>query len=116
MTTKINTVPVADPFDYQANLEILGASQRSANGTWLIDYFSTTPKYKVTLQWRLLTLAERNSIITQCTNAITASRALEIPDGRIFTVFLDLGANITETMLRDAGGYKYNLTVSFVEE
>jgi len=115
MTTTINSVSVADPYDFSATVERLGSIKRSANGTVMIDYFSTTPKYKIKLQWRLLTAAERTTLATQLTTCVTGSRPLVLPDGRTFTVYLDIEADITETVLRDAIGYKYNVTASFLE-
>lgn len=115
MTTTINSVSVADPYDFSANVQRLGSLRRSANGTVLLDYFSTTPKYKIKLQWRLLTPDERTNLATQLTACVTGSRPLVLPDGRTFTVYLDIEGDITETVLRDAVGYKYNVTASFIE-
>lgn len=115
MTTTINAVSVADPYDFSANIERLGSLRKSANGTVLLDYYVTTPKYKIKLQWRLLTSAERANLMTQLTACMTGSRPLLLPDGRTFTVYLDIESDITETVIRDAVGYKYNLTASFVE-
>lgn len=115
MTTKINAVDVADPYDFAANIERMGSLRRSANGTVMLDYFTTTPKYKIKLQWRLLTSAERATLMTQITTCVTGSRPLLLPDGRTFTVYLDVESDITETIIRDAGGYKYNVAASFIE-
>lgn len=113
--TYINSVEVPDPYDFTANIERLGSLRRSANGTVLLDYFATTPKYKIKLQWRLLTAAERTTLMTQLTACMTGSRQLLLPDGRTFTVYLDIESDITETVIRDAVGYKYNLSASFIE-
>ena len=113
--TKINTVEVAEPYDFSATIQRLGSLRRSANGTVMLDYFTTTPKYKIKLQWRLLTSAERANLMTQITTCVTGARALLLPDGRTFNVYLDVESDITETLIRDAAGYKYNLSVSFIE-
>jgi hypothetical protein len=115
MTTKINTVDVVDPYDFSATIERMGSLRRSANGTVMLDYFTTTPKYKIKLQWRLLTSGDRSTLMTQLTSCVTGARALLLPDGRTFTVYLDIETDITETLIRDAGGYKYNLSASFIE-
>ena len=115
MTTTLNAVPIADPYDFSANLERLGSIRRSANGTVLSDYFSTTPKYKITLQWRLLTSSDRSTLATQLNNCVSAARALVLPDGRTFSVWLDLDSDVTESVIRDATGYKYNVSASFIE-
>lgn len=115
MTTKINTVDVVDPYDFSASIERMGSIRRSVNGTVMVDYFTTAPKYKIKLQWRLLDSTQRASLMTQLTSCITGARALLLPDGRTFTVYLDIETDITETLIRDAGGYKYNLSASFIE-
>jgi hypothetical protein len=115
MATQINGVTVAEPFDFSASIERMGSIKRSVNGTILLDYFATQPKYKIKLQWRLLTSAERSTLYSQFTACITGARTLLIPDGRSFTVYLDMEADITETIIRDAVGYKYNVTANFIE-
>ena len=115
MATSLGGVAIADPFDFQASLEFLASLQRSANGTVLLDYFSTTPKSRIKLQWRMLTQTERNTIYNQITSAISNSRVLSLPDGRSFTVVTDVENPMTELLIRDAFGYKYNLSAGFVE-
>lgn len=115
MATSLGGVAIADPFDFQASLEFLASMQRSANGTVLLDYFSTTPKSKIKLQWRMLTITERNTLYNQITGAISTSRVLALPDGRSFTVLTDVDNPMTEILVRDAFGYKYNMTAAFVE-
>ena len=115
MATTINSIAVADPFDFSANLERLASVRRSANGTILMDYFSTAPKYKIKLQWRLLTSAERTTLMTQLNACVSGSRPLALPDGRTFTVWLDVESDVTEVVLRDATGYKYNVSAAFIE-
>lgn len=113
--TYINSVEVPDPYDFSANIERLGSLRKSANGTVMLDYYVTTPKYKIKLQWRLLTSAERSTLMTQLTACMTGSRPLVLPDGRTFTVWLDIESDITESVIRDAIGYKYNISANFVE-
>ena len=60
MTTTLNSNSIADPYEFSAGLERLGSIRRSANGTVMVDYYSTTPKYKIKLQWRLLTSDDRS--------------------------------------------------------
>lgn len=115
MTTTINAISVADPYEFSANIERLGSLRRSANGTVLLDYYVTTPKYKIKLQWRLLDSSQRSTLMTQLTACMTGSRPLVLPDGRTFTVYLDIESDITETVIRDAIGYKYNLSATFIE-
>jgi hypothetical protein len=81
----------------------------------MVDYYSTTPKYKIKLQWRLLTSAERSTLHTQLNNCVGAARTLVLPDARSFSVYLDLEGDVTETVIRDATGYKYNVAASFIE-
>lgn len=115
MTTTINAISVADPYDFSANLERLGSIRRSANGTVMVDYFSTTPKYKIKLQWRLLTSGDRSTLMTQLNSCVSAARTLVLPDARSFSVWLDLEGDVTETVIRDATGYKYNVAATFIE-
>ena len=115
MTTTLNSTTVADPFDYTANLEHLGSYRRSANGTILMDYYSTTPKYRIKLQWRVLTSAERTALVSQMNACVSGARTLVLPDGRSFSVWLDVENDISEIVLRDATGYKYNVSASFIE-
>lgn len=115
MTTTINGTPVADPYDFAATLERLGSIRRSANGTILVDYFSTSPKYKIKLQWRLLTSSERATLAAQLNSCVSGARTLLLPDARSFSVWLDLESEVTETVIRDAAGYKYNVAATFIE-
>lgn len=115
MATTLNSITIADPFDFNANLEHLGSLRRSANGTILVDYYSTTPKYKIKLQWRMLTSAERTTLMTQINACVSGARTLVLPDTRSFSVWLDVEADVTEIVLRDATGYKYNVSASFIE-
>lgn len=115
MATTLNGQTIADPYDYQANLEYLGSQRRSVNGTMLVDYFSSTPKYKITMQWRLLTSSQRTALQAQLNNAVTAARTLVIPDGRSFSVFLDVGGDVAETMVRTSNTYLYNISATFLE-
>lgn len=113
--TTINSTPIADPYDFSATLERLGSLRRSANGTVMVDYFSTVPKYKIKLQWRLLTSEERANLMEQINTCVSGSRVLVLPDLRSFTVYLDIESDVTETVIRDAFGYKYNVSASFIE-
>lgn len=115
MATTLNGQTIADPYDFQANLEYLGSQRRSVNGTILLDYFSSTPKYKITMQWRLLTSSQRSTLQTQLNNAVTAPRTLVLPDGRSFSVFLDVGGDVAETMIRTSNSYLYNISATFLE-
>lgn len=115
MTTTLNGVTIADPYDYQAHLEYLGSHRRSINGTLLLDYFSSTPKNKITMQWRLLTSAQRSTLQGQLNSAVTQQRTLVVPDGRSFSVFLDVGGDVLETMIRTSQGYLYNISATFLE-
>lgn len=115
MTTTLNSVTIPDPYDYSAALERMGSMRRSANGTIMVDYFQSAPKLKIKLQWRLLTSTERNTLYTQLNNCVTAARTLVLPDGRSFSVWLDMETEATEILIRDASGYKYNLSASFIE-
>ena len=113
--TTLNAQTLAEPYDYQADLQYLGSQRRSVNGTILLDYFSSTPKRKITLQWRSLTASQRGIIITQLNNAVTQARTLVIPNGDSFSVVLDVTSDVKETMVRQANGYLYNISATFVE-
>ena len=115
MTTTLNGQTIADPYDYQAKLEYLGSQRRSVNGTILLDYFSNTPKRKITLQWRLLSSSERSALITQLNNAVTQAQTLVVPDGGSFSVFLDVNGDVTETMIKTSNSYLYNIPATFIE-
>lgn len=115
MATTLNSQTITDPYDYQARLEYLGSQRRSANGTVLLDYFSSTPKLKITMQWRLLTSAERATLLTQLNNAVTQARTLVLPDSRSVSVYLDVSGEVTETMIRNSTGHLYNMAATFIE-
>ena len=115
MATTLNGQTIADPYDYQARLEYLGSQRRSANGTILLDYFSSTPKLKITMQWRLLTSAERATLLTQLNNTVTQARTLVLPDSRSVSVYLDVSGEVTETMIRNPTGHLYNMAATFLE-
>lgn len=115
MATTLNSISIADPYEFNSSLERLGSFRRSANGTVLVDYYSTTPKYKIKLQWRLLTSAERSTLMTQINTCVSGARTLVLPDTRSFTVWLDVESDVTEVVLRDATGYKYNVSATFIE-
>lgn len=115
MATTLNGTSIADPFEFSATLERLGSHRRSANGTLMVDYFQTAPKYNIKIQWRLLTSSERALIQTELNNCIVSAKTLVLPDGRSFSVILDMNTDVTETIIRDAVGYKYGLSVSLLE-
>lgn len=115
MATTLNNQTIADPYDYQARLEYLGSQRRSANGTVLLDYFSSTPKLKITMQWRLLTSAQRTTLLTQLNNAVAQARTLVLPDSRSVSVYLDVSGEVTETMIRNRTGHLYNMAATFIE-
>ncbi len=116
MATTINGgTPIADPFQVSITHELIGGGTRSSNGTYLLDYASTTLKRKVVLSWRLLTSAERTAIFAKIALCIAASYALVLPDSTSITVFYNPEAEPVETVIKDAVGYKYNLQVTFVE-
>lgn len=116
MATTLNSVTLADPYDVVISREMIGGAKEAANGVKILDYASSTLKAKLSLRWRLLTSTERNTIITQIQNAITASRTLVLPDGRSFTVWFDPERQPTETTInRGVAGYFYNLEASFME-
>lgn len=116
MATTINGTSVLDPYQVSITRQMIGGGERSANGTFLLDYASTTLKRKVVLSWRLLTSAQRTSILAKVADCITAARTLVLPDSTSITVIYDPDTEPTETMVRDFEGFKYNLQVAFVEE
>lgn len=116
MTTSLNSVTLAEPYDMAISREMIGGVKEAANGTKIIDYVSSTLKHRISLRWRLITATERNTIITQIQNAITASRTLVLPDGRSMTVWFDPERQPTETAVnRGSAGIVYNLEVGFME-
>lgn len=116
MSTTINGgTPIADPFQISVTHEMLGGGKRSANGTYLLDYTSTTLKRKVVLSWRLLTSAEKAAIMAKVALCIQGARTMVLPDSTSIDVFYDPSSQPTETTIRDASGYKYNLQIAFVE-
>ena len=116
MATTLNLVELADPFDVSVQRKLRGSGARAANGTWQIDYYSTTlMKDAVTVKWRLLTSTERNTIVTQVQNAIATARTLVLPDGESISVYFSPDSPLNETKVRTGSGIKYNLDVVFTE-
>ncbi len=115
MATTINAQTIADPYQISISREMIGGGGRSSNGTYMLDYASTTLKRVVTMSWRLITAAERTSILARIAECIAASRALVLPDGTSITVFYNPEVEPVETMVKDAVGYKYNFQAAFVE-
>jgi hypothetical protein len=116
MATTLNGTTLVDPYEVITTREMIGGVKEAANGTKLIDYASSTLKKRVSMRWRLLTVTERNTIITQIQNAITASRTLILPNGESITVWFNPEQQPTETIInRGVAGYFYNLEAAFME-
>lgn len=115
MATTLNSVTLVDPFDVQITRILRGSGTRSANGTFQVDYYSTTLIREISVKWRLLTSTERNTIITQVQNAISAARTLVLPDSDSISVYFDPNGQFNETKVRTGSGIRYNLDVRFVE-
>lgn len=113
--TTLNSVTLADPYAFTVTRSMIGGMKEAANGTKHLDYASTTMKCKIKVQWRLITEAQRTTIVTQAQNAISASRTLALSDGKSFTVWFDPEAAPTETIVNSGSGYLYNIEVSFLE-
>jgi len=94
-TTIDGGAAIADPFQVSITHEMLGGGKRSANGTYLLDYSSTSLKRKVVLSWRLLTSAERTAIFAKIALCIQSARVLVLPDSTSITVFYDPAAQQT---------------------
>lgn len=115
MATTLNSVTLADPFDVQINRILRGSGSRAANGTFQIDYYSTTLIREVSVKWRLLTSTERNTIITQIQDAIANARTLVLPDSDSLSVHFDPNGQFNEVKVKTGVGIRYNLDVRFVE-
>ena len=117
MTTTINGgSAVPDPYEINIESNKLGTTKRAANGTIINNYLYTAMQRKVTLNWRLITSTERNTIITKCKEAIASSVPLVIPDGRLINVIFPADNPIIETQVRSSGTYLFNIQVTFLEE
>ena len=115
MATTLNSVALVDPFDVQVIRKLRGSGQRAANGTYNVDYFSTTLYREISVKWRLLTPSERNTIITQIENAIATARTLVLPDGDSVSVFFNPESQFNETKVLTGSGIRYNMDVQFLE-
>lgn len=115
MATTLNAVTLADPFDVQIIRKMRGSAARAADGTFNIDYYSSTLIRDISIKWRLLTSTERNTIVTQVQNAITAARTLVLPDSDSISVYFNPDAQFNETKVRTGSGIRYNLDVQFTE-
>lgn len=115
MTTTLNAVLLADPFDVQIIRKLRGSGGRSANGTYNVDYFSTTLYREISVKWRLLNPSERSTIITQVQNAIATARSLVLPDGDTISVFFNAESQFNETKVLTGSGIRYNIDLQFLE-
>ena len=115
MATTLNGVTLADPFDVQITRKARGNSSRSANWTYNVDVYSSTPLREITLKWRLITVSQRNTILTQVSNATTTARTLILEDSDSISVYYDVNSEITETKVKTGLGIRYNLEVRFTE-
>lgn len=115
----INSGSIADPFEFTADRQLLGGSKRSANGTYLIDYWDSagTPIFKRTfsLKWRSITSAQRTAILNKVNECTIASCSATFPDSSTATIYYDPSNGINETTVRSGSGYLYNMEVKFVE-
>jgi len=115
MATTLNGVTLANPFDVQITRKARGNSSRSANWTYNVDVYSSTPLREITLKWRLITVSQRNTILTQVSNATTTARTLILEDSDSISVYYDVNSEITETKVITGLGIRYNLEVRFTE-
>jgi hypothetical protein len=115
MTTTLNDVALADPFEISIESIVLGITKRSANGTVLTDYVSATLQRKVLMSWRTITSGERDTIVAQCEAAIGTGRVLALPDSRNLTVIFPADSSVVETEFRIPSGWVYNVQATFLE-
>lgn len=115
MATTLNAVTLVDPFDVSITRNLRGSGSRSANGTFNMDYYSTTLIRDISMKWRLLTPTERNTIVTQVENAISAARTLVLPDSDSISVYFNPEGQFNETKVLTGSGIRYNLDVQFTE-
>jgi hypothetical protein len=115
MATTLNGVTLADPFDVQITRKTRGNSSRSANWTYNVDVYSSTPLREITLKWRLITVSQRNTILAQVSNATTTARTLILEDSDSINVYYDTNSETTETKVITGLGIRYNLEVRFTE-
>ena len=107
---------IADPFEVTIRRVMRGGAKRSQNGTYHLDYFSTTFKRTASLKWRVITAAQRDAILAKAQLCMSAARTMVLPDGTSFSVWYDAENEPIETVIRDATGYKYNLELTFIED
>lgn len=115
MTTTLNAVSLVDPFDVQIVRKLRGSGSRAANGTYNIDYYSTTLVREISVKWRMLTSTERNTIITQVQDAIANARTLVLPDSDSISVRFNPDGQFNETKVKSGLGIRYNMDVQFIE-
>lgn len=117
MTTTLNSILIADPFEQSIEREANASVLRSANGTLHIDYLTTNldGKVKIKLKWRLLTSSERNTLKTRIEDCIGNTRLLVLPDSQLFNVRLDPETVVTELSVKTALGIRYNIDVTFIK-
>ena len=115
MATYLNEVLIADPYEITVDSEVLGSTKRAANGTILTDYITTIMQKKITMNWRLISSADRDEIVSGCENAIGTARTLVLPDSRSISVYFPADAAIVETEVRTPGGWLYNIQATFME-
>lgn len=117
MTTTLNSITIADPFDQSIEREANASSARSINGTLHMDYFSTNldGKVKIKLKWRMLTSSERNTLKTRLEDCIGNTRTIVLPDSQTFSVRLDPETPILELTVRTGNTWKYNIDATFIK-
>ena len=116
MTTTLNGTTVTDPFEINIEFSYLGTTKRAANGTIINDYLYNAVQRKITMNWRLITGTERDTIVAKCKQAMVSAVPIVIPDGRTITAWFPADNPIVETQVRSSGTYLFNIQVTFLEE
>lgn len=113
----INGVNVVDPFDVSITRTELASLSRSINGTQYVEYFDSTLNKNITIacQWRTITSSDRNTLKTQLESCISTARNIVLPDSNVaYSMRLSPDVPVVETIVRVAGGWRYNVQASFV--
>lgn len=113
----INGTNVVDPFDVQITRAELASLSRSIDGTQYVESFNSTLDRNVNIvcQWRTITSAERNTLKTQLEDCISTARTIVLPDTNTnYTMRLAPETPVIETIVRVAGGWRYNVQAAFV--
>jgi len=101
---------------YPSECEIVrgyyGSSQVMADGSMRLELVNANPKHTITMSWRGVTTAQKDTILTAVATTATASVAFTAPTGTVYTLVTRSGedTDLKMTMIPTSNGnYRWNV-------